>query len=400
MILAPTPDVGQPWPEGLKKAWAAALSLAEHNDPDGLGYPWVDQTSGAVVISVVNPAGRAAVDLWRAAGAQAKGPKTASIPRPDVAVATRNAKFSYAQLQSIMDNATRLVVAGVPDADAIWATGPDFENNRIIITVDRQSPRLFAALAALYGTEAIAVRVDPNRERPVPLSRLSDSAPFWGGARINTPTGQQCTSNFSWMDSTHYYMFTAGHCGPSGGAYSTPVQAMGSVTATSRENWSTSTGTQLFPNDGTYRGDISLIQVTAPTGTQPYMYKGAYNTSSSAGVKEMWWGAPTPGDQFCTGGSFSGEICGFTVSYGAGSVRGMVDGGGGVWWRGVTQASKSGPCTQNGDSGAPVYTVRADGLIAAKGILDANNFFGCNTIWFTDMDLAYYGVPGWLQTVP
>lgn len=403
VILGHEEETRQAVSPALSKAWSTALGVAEHSNPDGLGYPWVDAAAGTLVIAIASPSGQSTFDQWLQVGVVAKGPKPMAYPRPNVPVRVQAVKFSYAQLQHVMDDVTRLTGAGVPDADAILAAGPDFEHNRIVITANRQSAPLLAALAAQFGTEQIAVRVDPSLSPAKPLSRLTDSSPFWGGARINTPTGQQCTSGFAWADATYNYIMTAGHCGPNGGTYSTPYpQTMGSVIASSLENWSTSVGTEYltyFANDSTYRGDVSLIRLSG-TSSAASIYTGAYNSSSSIPVREMWTGAPTAGDQFCTGGSFSGEICGWQVSSVGGSIRGVVSFGNGVWGRGLTKASNGAgqACNQGGDSGAPAYTVRTDGAAAGKGILDAQDVFDCHTIYFTDLDLAYFGLPGSLQT--
>jgi hypothetical protein len=401
-FIPPGSDEGPTWPRELRDSWTAAVSFAEHTNPDGLGYPWIDRSTGSVVVSVVTAAGRAAINDWIVRGADVASPKGAHIQRPAVPVQQRLVSYSFAQLERIMDDATRLRQAGVPDADAIWAVGPDYENNRIVITIDRRSERLLSALAARYGTQAIAIRVDPRRARAVPL-RHADVSPFFGGAKINNPLGTQCSSGFAWLDATHYYMLTAGHCGPNGGSYSTPGQSLGTVPQPSSnyENWSTTTGTTFltyFANDSTYRGDISLITIS-PGYNLGRIYRGTVNSETWGSVKEMWWGPPTAGDHFCTGGAFSGEVCEYVVSSGVGAIRGMVDDGNGVFHRGVTKAYKlGGGCPLNqGDSGGPVYTVRPDNGIAAKGIVAAFNFFDCNTIYFTDLDLVYWGVPGGLR---
>lgn len=389
----------QAWPRPLAEAWSTALSVAEHVNPDGLGYPWVDVAAGTLIVSVVNDSGRATIAEWLARGATARGPKPTVLAAPSVPVRIRYVKDSFADLNSTLNDSSHLSRSGLPDSKAVWAGAPDYENNRVVITVDRRSDALVTALATRYGTRRIAVRIDPARPRVVTLSRNADMNPFWGGARILTPqgSGTYCTSGFSWWDNSYSYMLTAGHCGPEGGAYSTPIQFMGNVWPSSHENWSQAVGTEFltfYPNDHVYRGDISLIQLSG-TQSAGRIYRGGYDSGTSSVVKEMWWGAPTPGDRFCTGGHMSGEQCDWVV----GSIRGHIDYGGGRIGRGVTSASnQAGGCLMEGDSGGPVYTVRADGHIAAKGIISAIQLFNCSTMYFTDLDLAYYGIPGWLKT--
>jgi hypothetical protein len=67
-----------------------------------------------------------------------------------------------------MDDVIDLTRAGVPGADRIYSAGPDPEHDRVIIVTDRLNDRLLEAIAAKFGVEAIAVRVDP-RATPVHL---------------------------------------------------------------------------------------------------------------------------------------------------------------------------------------------------------------------------------------
>jgi hypothetical protein len=113
------------------------------------------------------------------------------------------------------------------------------------------------------------------------------------------------------------------------------------------------------------------------------------------------------GDQYCTGGSTKGEVCGWSQNWGA-AGNWYYDGTGETARR-VWHGTKHGHCTAPGDSGGPVYTVRGDGGIAAKGIISGSSGFGgsdwytgslespCENV-FTDIWDAYYGLPGYLQT--
>ena len=61
-----------------------------------------------------------------------------------------------------MDGVTDLARAGVPGADRIYSVGPDYENDRVIVVTDRINDELLAAIAARFGVDVIAVRVDPR----------------------------------------------------------------------------------------------------------------------------------------------------------------------------------------------------------------------------------------------
>src|SRR6266568_1648618 len=166
-------------------------------------------------------------------------------------------------------------------------------------------------------------------------------------------------SRFGWLSGTQYYMLSAAHCGPDGGTYTTSYPAtVGSAAATTQENWDPGSGTSIFPGDSIYRGDFTFIPIRSPSYAIAAMYNGDGNSTSWAIVSGRWTGAPSPGDQFCTGGAYSFEICGFAVDGSMIRVNIYVQFEG--WLMNVTQGGKSGgACVTNGDSGGPVYTVRS-----------------------------------------
>lgn len=124
VLVGPSPQVEeQPLPPNLARAWSTALSVAADNNPQGLGYPWVDRAGGSVIVSIVDASGQRTADEWVRAGVVAKGPKPRYLGPPQVPVQLRTVKFSYAQLERIKDDATFLVAAGVPDALSIREIG-------------------------------------------------------------------------------------------------------------------------------------------------------------------------------------------------------------------------------------------------------------------------------------
>lgn len=395
VLLAARP-ASQQLVEPLAKAWNDALWLARSN-PDAMGYPWADAVSGQLVLSVKAPAAEALVRAFLAGSARTAGAKGGvGLPAPAVPVRTRVVDRSLGELEQIKNDATTLLAAGVPDAAAIYQTEPDFENNRVIITVERQSDVLFAALAARYGTQAVAIRVDPDRPKVKGVGRGDDSPPFYGAAKIQSPNGP-CSSAFAWYisSSSTYAMLTAGHCAYNGGTVynGNSSYTMGSVTQSSEENWNSGTGTVYFTGQSVYRGDLALIRISGyGTGSAAYIYSGSDNTTTSM-VREKWYRSPSSGDQYCTSGYASLVICGWTVSSVGINVQ---DSNTGEWWRNVTSGYRNGSTgLSSGDSGGAVYTVRTDNGIAAKGIINAAGP-GISTQWsyFTDIWDAYYGLPG------
>ena len=175
---------------------------------------------------------------------------------------------------------------------------------------------------------------------------------------------------------------------------STPAQYIGSVTAESEESWNPGTGTVYMTGQF-----VALIR--ASSSVQGYIYTSCCN---GAPVKEMWSRRPQSGDQYCTGGAVSGQVCGWTVDWVAGNYY-YTDSG--ETARNVTHGTKRQQCQLHGDSGGPVYTVRSDGGISAKGIIsgewihdsyvDWYELYSCENV-FTDIWDAYWGLPGWLVT--
>ena len=54
---------------------------------------------------------------------------------------------------------------------------------------------------------------------------------------------------------------------------------MGTITASTRENWTDATGTVYFTGDSTYRGDVALIEMFSGKSGGASIYSGADNTA-------------------------------------------------------------------------------------------------------------------------
>jgi hypothetical protein len=395
----------------LTRAWTDALLLSEVGD--GLGYPWADGATGTLVLSVTNPTGQLLASQWITSGFAHRNPKVGTLAKPAVPVQVRTVALSYTALEGIKLDATRLETAGLPDADAIYEAAPDWEQNRIVLTVSRRSDALVNALAARYGTAAVAIRVEP-RPVTVPTTRTHDYSWFYGGAIIDLD-GHGCSSGFSWTDGATDYILTAGHCAAGGATTATTTDAgrvyvdtigtNGAVTPNTRENWTNWVGTKLMTGDSTYRGDVALIRVDANKGVSPYIYSGAWpDETTAAAVRSMWTTVPVAGEQYCTGGSNTYALCGWGVDLVRINYRYSTTG---EWALNVTKGLKNfGTSTNSGDSGGPVYTVNTDGTIQAKGIhsggtagpASCSEFSKCVQI-FTDILLPYWGFPGWPKTL-
>lgn len=133
--------------EAVSTAFGRALQLAEDVSPTDFGYPWIDPSTGALVVSAATAHGRALLE-------------STSFGVP---IRIRDVAHSCAELRKIQDDATFLNGQGVPDAVLIYGTGPDFRDNRAWITIARFSRPLLDELARRFPPDAVIVVVDPTR---------------------------------------------------------------------------------------------------------------------------------------------------------------------------------------------------------------------------------------------
>jgi hypothetical protein len=133
--------------EAVSTAFGQALQLAVQGNPTDLGYPWIDPSTGGLVVSAATAHGRALLE-------------STSFGVP---TRIRDVAHSCAELRKIQDDATFLNGQGVPDAVLIYETGPDYRDNRAWITIARFSRPLLDELARRFPPDAVIVVVDPTR---------------------------------------------------------------------------------------------------------------------------------------------------------------------------------------------------------------------------------------------
>jgi hypothetical protein len=179
-LALPTPLLfcyGRPVYEPLNKAQSDAWLLAESH-PNDFGYPWGDHVKRELVISITSPTGDALAREWIASGTTYAVPgiaKSTFLARPVVPVRFRTVTRSFAQLAKLQDDLIDAFRAGLLADATVSSFGPDNEYNRIVIQVQRLTDASANALAARFGTEAVAVRVDPRSGSFANLSRPLDS---------------------------------------------------------------------------------------------------------------------------------------------------------------------------------------------------------------------------------
>jgi streptogrisin C len=399
-------------PESLRDAFAALDLLTEAN-PDDLGYVSVDDDGDGLVIGIPATAGQALVDdalrgVAPSPVAKIAGDETSAKMQEELQqglgllktakVARKPAGLSRRETESIKDAAIELSNNAELRTAGIWQTRVDRVTGKVIVTAEQATDTLTDELARTFGAANVVVEVERNPQESNVAGRQSDSSPFFGGAGINGPTGS-CSTAFAWtISSTTSGMLSAGHCFPNGGAASTPSMTMGTVTSGSRENYS-SAGTVYFTNQTTYRGDLALISIYSGKTSAAKIYRGSATSSTNSTVTGKMSRRALPGDQFCTGGMKSGEICGWSVK--DTQVNQTVTGGA-ISRNVVRSNSRQGWCARPGDSGGSVFITSSSNVIA-KGVMNfasggGSDYYGgaldkCS-MGFTDIWDAYYGLPG------
>ncbi len=381
--------VSQPRPKSESQAQAVsdAQVFAEAH-PDAAGYPWLDGVTGSLKLSAADSAGADLLEGER--NALAAGARS-------LKVAVRGVKFSMRDLTTISDDITTLQDEGVPDAGLIYSTSPDYESNRIVIRVSGASTDLFDALASRYGTEAIAVWIDPAGRGGSTLSRRDDVSPYYGGAKIGAPAGT-CSNAFSWTIGTSAgnAMLTAAHCAPSGGDVSIGASTTirGSITAGSEENWSTTTGTHYYIGQSTYRGDVALIRLKSTVTSAAQIWRGSPTSASHSTVAGRLARYSYPDENVFAGGQTKGETGPYHIDL-VNTQWWYSNDGPSVVVKNIVTAPllfPQDPFLAGGDSGGSVFRVNTNGTILAVGVI--SGIKGTSSLVFTDLYHTYVALPG------
>ncbi|WP_134103349.1 hypothetical protein [Kribbella pratensis] len=375
-------DAGTALPEKVSAAVAAAQAQAEEH-PYDLGGAYYDRSTGEVVTTTVTRTGE----------------RIAASSRSNVAVApvrVRSVTTDYATLRRIQHEAISLGATGLPGNGSVYGTFVQIERNRVVVEAVAATAALRKALADRFGADHVAIHLTPG----IPLPRATyggwraDRSPFLGGARINVPGGYYCTAAFAWRNGGYHGILTAGHCVPNGGPVSSVVESIGNTIS---NNWNDGTGTVKYPGDPYDRGDLGLVQIPAGTGaSDARIYVGGPTSSLWRNVIGRFNRKSYPLDKYCTGGSTTGEICGFAVRTASYDVDYYDNGTYVGTARNVTYGipPSTGNVT-NGDSGGPVYTVDSNGQVQAKGVISGA---GPNRQYFTEITDAVNALPGDIAT--
>ncbi|GAA2606326.1 hypothetical protein GCM10010399_41610 [Dactylosporangium fulvum] len=236
-------------------------------------------------------------------------------------------------------------------------TAPEYRAHRLValedgsgieISVSKAQPSLNARRA---NRAVVRTLVEGGTE---PLARQNDSAPYYGGARLQilsapNQVGAVCSSGFIVRSGSTYYTTSAAHCGSAPNAVRNGAGAtIGSVAFAGREI------------------DSMLINLS-PNSASARVYDGAWNNGSGYNKPVVGQAGSAVGDLTCTSGSFSGVVCGVRVT----STNASSDVGG--WHQaGIIEARQDngGNAAGDGDSGGPVFSLASNpDQVIAKGII-------------------------------
>ncbi|KAB2345182.1 chymotrypsin family serine protease [Actinomadura rudentiformis] len=195
-----------------------------------------------------------------------------------------------------------------------------------------------------------------RKAAPKSASRLEDTAPYWGGARIWNPAKKlNCTSGFGVKNSNGTgFLLTAAHCftPPERVSRYTSVTTIGYA---SHENWA-----------------HDILLVTTHAGGR--IYDGGVGSGEFS--KSVYgWDWVYSGEYLCASGSVSGVICNYTQGNGFTYSYCDYDSDGDWTCRNdlLLAIQMDGlRASQGGDSGGPVFSLRNDGVVA-KGIISGHD---------------------------
>lgn len=315
---------------------------------------------------------------------EARATALAAEPTVPVSPNFTTVKYSAAQLEAARDEV--LTLTDLPGAASLVSAYVDASNNRVLVETSAVSTELRQALAARYGSDRVALYHQPDLVRPEKQQRGWDESPFAGGSEFGSDS---CTKGFGWVHQGKSYILTAGHCTSMNEVISSNAGSVGKVTA---DNWNNSKGSVKWNGQSYYSGDLAIIKMEAGKASTTLIYRGGPNSNSYGTVTDKW-GPSGPGDRHCVGGRVTGEMCGFKVV--ASNIT--VKYNDGTTLKAANKSLRNGKCTSRGDSGGPVYTIRSNGSIAAKGIHSGSSRSGSCREYFTDTYLAEKALAGVLR---
>jgi hypothetical protein len=282
-------------------------------------------------------------------------------PGQPITVVRQDAAYSYDDLSSRVDSILDNTSVGAQIAGRIHTVTVPEEGTGLIASVLPNDPNVdpnqFIAQAQPVLSNAAGVPVTVQIDDVVePATRLADTSPWYGGARLTDNAGtKSCSSGFGLIRRTDnaQLLLTAYHCYGVQAVFNGPPpgnparQQIGTVTS------------------GVQGGDSEAIAIAAPGTAGGFIYNGGVNDATEGIARVTGVAVNIPNLFVCTSGSFSGEHCLLRISrtnvffniaaHGIVYRVGPVD-------RAVGRLGPPAPVAISlGDSGGPVVLYRADG---------------------------------------
>lgn len=362
----------------LDQSLAAAEELARQNPYDFAPAFLSGQTVSAQAVTAKG-SGLIKAQPWAAGLATAQSAK---------------APVSLGVLQDIMHDVIALDANTLPGSQDMFSSFVQAQRNRVVIQVRTYTDELRTTLAKRYGADKVAIHVDPAADAGTTNvdGRQNDNTNFEGGSRIYTNVGG-CTSGFQWYSASYgNSMVTAGHCTTGNGWVESPDGSkIGDVRF---DFWANASGSVIPSGQSSYRGDISMTEVVSGETIAGSIHIGGSSSTSSARVSGLFSRYLRAGDLICRGGATTGEYCGFRVEWNNGDHR-YSDG---TLLRNGMQTTRSSACGSGGDSGGPLYIYNGSTAVYAAGIHSGSNTSSPCKEWGTDLQHAYYSLPGSVKT--
>ncbi len=245
--------------------------------------------------------------------------------RGEVQVHLHNARHSQAQLNAEAQRVAR--VSGVT------AVSPTVDGSGLSVSVST------AEAVGRARAAAVAPIVEHDIARPIPLSRLNDWAPYWGGARWDG-----CSTGFAISIGGNRKMLSAGHCSSNARlVYDGGGDFMGTVSGDNNSRDTLYINT--YSGGRIYDGGVGTGEFSKPVVGASRSYVGHW---------------------LCTSGAYSGARCNIRVRatnqtiYAGYYIYGLVR---------AEQVNYTNAAGQ-GDSGGPVFSLASDtSKVIAKGTI-------------------------------
>jgi hypothetical protein len=288
----------------------------------------------------------------------------------------RSAPYTFAELDAAAAELADRYFGRGGTAQAVVSVSPKTDGTGLQVGIQGSGSDAQRVAAAIDS----AVPVDPMPlGQPQAATRWHDQVAYWGGSymvrQFNEAAQNSCSSAFgvTGLNGAATYLLTAAHCGEArtaGWRWAT-----GSATYPDGSIRQNNIGQTITTRSTAHDGELILTSAGAAVYDGPSFWDGDTNTGRSVyGIERNF-----PGNIVCTGGAYSGTVCGGTRVAATNErieISPAVNGVGVI--TGLVRAELPGVAIAgNGDSGGPVYSVRStDGRVGARGVISA--IPGCN----------------------